>query len=130
MTFRRQRFQLGNESPVLVEQFLRLVTAHPIFQHFQVCGIGSDIRDRHLVCAPVPFEIVLAHLPRGSPPFGATEYDHWPSRPDSFPSISRLLLDFANLQNAVFQGGSHRLMHAGWVTPFYKIRRSEEHTSE
>src|SRR5947208_2902420 len=80
MTFRRQRFQLGNESPVVVEQLLRLITAHPLFQHLQVCRIGSNICYRDLVRAPVALEVVLAHLPRGRPTFRATEYDHWPSR--------------------------------------------------
>src|SRR5262249_1620551 len=29
---------------------------------------------------------------------------------------------FANLQNTMFQGRGHRLMHAGRVAPFYKTR--------
>src|SRR5439155_1019103 len=122
MTFRRQRFQLGNESPVVVEQLLRLITAHPLFQHFQVCEIGGNIRYRDLVRAPVALEVVLAHLPRGRPTFRATQYDHWPSRANSFPGTSRLLLDLADVQNALFQGSSHCLVHAGRVTPFHEIR--------
>src|SRR6266699_1997136 len=123
MTFRCQRFQLGNESPVVVEQLLRLITAHPLFQHLQVCRIGSNICYRDLVRAPVALEVVLAHLPRGRPTFRATEYDHWPSRPNSFPRTWRLLLDLADLQNTMLQRGSHRLVHPGRHTSLDKVRR-------
>ena len=62
-----------NESPVLVEQFLWLVTAHPLFKYFQVRRVGGDIRDRDLVRTPVALEVVPAHLPRRGPTFGAAQ---------------------------------------------------------
>src|SRR5206468_5262710 len=123
MTLRRQSLQLGNDSPVLVEQLLRLVAAHPLLQHFQTCGVGGDIRDRDLVRTPIALEVVLAQLPRGGPTFGAAQHDHGPARPESLSGTPRLLLDLADLQDTLFQSGGHSLVHSARVTAFDKITR-------
>src|SRR5438046_1521341 len=122
MTLRRQNLQLGNDSPVLVEQLLRLVAAHPLVREFQAAGVGGDIRDRDLVRTPVALEVVLAQLPRGGPTFGAAQYDHGPARPESLSGTPRLLLDLADLQDTLFQGGGHSLVHSARVTAFDKVR--------
>src|SRR6266550_4892782 len=123
MTLRSQCLQLWNESPVLVEQFLWLVAVHPLFKYFQVCRVGCDIRDRDLVRTPVSLEVVPAHLPWRGPTFGAAQHDHRPPRPHSLSGAPGLFLDLADLQNTMFQGSGHRLMHAPRVTPFHEQRR-------
>src|SRR6516164_4838325 len=121
--FWSQGLQLWNESAVLVEQFLWLVVAHPLLKYLQVCRIGRDIRDRDLMRTPEALEVVVADLPRRSPTFRASQHDHRPPRPHSLTTVSSLFLDLADLQNTMFQCGGHRLMHAGRIAPFYKIRR-------
>src|SRR5262245_21993569 len=85
-------------------------------------GVGGDVRQRNLVRSPETFQVVPIHLPRGRPTLGTAENDHGPAWPESLPGPPGLLLDLADLQDTLFQGSGHGLVHAVWVAPFHKIR--------
>src|SRR5271165_2994680 len=84
--------------------------------------IRSDVSDRYLVRPPESFQVVVIDLPRRRPSLGAAQDDHRPSRADRFAGPPRLILNFANLQYAMFQRRSHRLMHALRIAAFDKVR--------
>ena len=71
-----------------------------------------DVRDGDLVQRPEAFQIVSVHLARGRPALGAAEDDHGPARPLRLAALPRLLLDLADLQHRLFQGGGHGLVHS------------------
>src|SRR5208337_1834251 len=71
---------------------------------------------------PEAFEVVPVHLARGGPTFGAAQDDDRPARPKGLTGPPRLFLDFADFQNAMLQGRSHRLVHALVIAAFHKIR--------
>src|ERR1700737_4127412 len=83
--------------------------------------VGVNVRQRDLVRAPEAFQVVSVHLARGRPALGASQYDHRPSRPEGLATPPRLILEFADLQDAVLQGRGHRLVHAFVVAAFDKI---------
>ena len=85
-------------------------------------GIGGDVSNRDLVCPPEAFEIVPVDLSRGGPALRAAQDDDRPARPNGPAGPPRLLLDLADLQDAVFQGGGHRLVHAFVIAAFHEIR--------
>src|SRR5580704_7710472 len=61
-------------------------------------------------------------LSRRGPALGTAQDDHRPTWPKGLPGLACLFLDFADLQDAVLQGGGHRLVHAFVVSALYKIR--------
>src|SRR5215469_6803240 len=113
---------LRTKPPFLIEKLLGLITAHPGFQYLQVTGIGGDVRQRDLVRSPEAFQIMSIHFSRGRPTLRATKNNHRPAWPESLSGTPCLLLEFADLQDTLFQRRSHRLVHTVRVTPFHKIR--------
>src|SRR5208283_2603278 len=62
---------------------------------------------------PEALQVVPIHFPRRRPAFGTSEDDHRPARPECLARLACLLLDLADLQGAMFHGGSHCLMSIG-----------------
>jgi hypothetical protein len=75
------------------------------------------------VRAPEAFEVVIINLPRRRPSLGTAQDDHRPARPDRSTGPACLILDFANLEYAMFHCRSHRLMHALRIAAFDEVRR-------
>src|ERR1700757_1418230 len=61
------------------------------------------------------------HLPRAGPTLGAAQHDHGPTRARPIAVPARLILDSADLQDAVLERSCHRLVHALVFTAFNKI---------
>src|ERR1700735_325932 len=85
--------------------------------------IRSDVSNRDLVRAPESLQVVVVDLPRRRPSLGAAQNDHRQSRADRFPGVTRFVLDFADLEDAVRNGRSNRLLPALRVAAFDEIRR-------
>ena len=66
--------------PCFVEQFLRPVALHPIFELLQMLGI-LEIGDRNLMCAPGALDRLAVDELRSGPALGRAEDDHRPARP-------------------------------------------------
>ena len=123
VTRRRQRGELFTELPSLVEQFLRLVASHPIFELLQMFGL-LEIRDRHLMRAPSTLDRFAIDEFRSGPALGRTENDHRPAW-----TLQALLrasaggaLDVTDLkQNAVERPGK-TLMHECGIVTLNKMR--------
>src|SRR6516225_6810390 len=71
--------------------------------------------------APKTFQVMAIDFPGSRPTFRAAQYDHRPTRPECFSRCTRLLLDLANLKDALLQGGGHCLMHARPIAPFDEV---------
>ena len=123
MTLRVEQGKGQRDEPArLIEVLLRLVAVQPFFQQLQVSWVGVDVRQRDLVRAPEAFQVVSVHFARGRPALGASQNDHWPARPRRLAGPPRLILEFTDLQDAVFQGRGHRLVHALGFIALHKIR--------
>src|ERR1700680_5001340 len=65
---------------------------------------------------------MATHFLRSSPSFGGAKHDHGPSRTSCVTSGAGVLLDRANLEDALLQSGRHLLMHQRWVVAFDEVR--------
>lgn len=54
---RSQGLQLANKRAATVEQLLRRIAPHPIFEHFEMRRIFAAIGDRHLMGAPETLDL-------------------------------------------------------------------------
>ena len=86
-------------------------------------GVRPDIGQRNLVSSPETLQVVPIYLPWGCPAFGAAQDNPRPARSEGLAGLARFLLVLADLQDAVLQSRSHRLMHALWIATLYKVRR-------
>ena len=118
----RELFQLGDEPAGFVEQLLRLVALHPVFELLEVLGIIAHTRQRHLVGAPEAFDLVAINFLRARPALRAAQDDHRPARSIELSGSPRLALDAADFQNALFHRLGHLLMHAHRVGAFDEVR--------
>ena len=110
LPLRRKVFQLRQDLPIL-EQFLRLVAAHPLLQYLEVLRILQHIRDRDLMRPPEALKVVVIKLAWSSPALWRAEDNHRPSWSERLSRISRLLLVVADLCHACFECASHSLVH-------------------
>src|SRR5215471_1822782 len=62
------------------------------------------------------------YFPRSRPALGAAQNDHRPARARWLAAAACLILDPADLQDAVLQGSGHCLMHALVFAAFHEIR--------
>ena len=81
--------QIAAQLALRVEQLLRLVAAHPLFQHPQVIGFFAQLAQRHLVRAPRVLHRLAVDELRSRPALGRAQNDHGPGRPrDPFAFVS------------------------------------------
>ena len=123
LSHRRHFAQLRDQLAVGVEEFLRLVAAHPALQQPQVVRIGLDLGNRYLVGAPEALDLVAVDFRRSGPSLGGAQDDHRPARPHGLAGAARLILEGANLADAILQGRGHLLMHQGGVVALDEVRR-------
>ena len=71
---------------------------------------------------PETFQVVSIHLPRRRPTLRAAQNDHRPARTERLAGTPRLVLDLADLQDALFQRCRHRLVHAARIAALDEIR--------
>ena len=118
--------QFGAECAFLVEEFLGLVAAHPLFQQAQMVGLFPYLGERYLVGAPGAFHRLSVHKLRSCPSLGGAHDQHRPRRPLKRLSLgcgfARFLLDGGN---AVQHGVKDRrglLVHGLRVVAFQRER--------
>ena len=120
---RRKRLQLWHEFAGLVEEFLGLVTAQPVFDDLQVRWIRLRIQHRNLVRAPEVLDLVAIHLLRSGPSLGRSQHDHRPAWTLCFATAAGSLLDGTNLLDAAFHGRRHLLVHLLRIAALDEIGR-------
>jgi len=108
----RKLFQFRNQPAVLVEYLFRLLVAHPFLQNAQLLGVFLHLGQRHLVRTPEAFEPVTAHLLWRAPAFRRAQHNHRPARSLGHAGRAAFLLMFLDLEDALFDGRRHRLVHA------------------
>ena len=79
MARRRERGEFLAELAAFVEQFLRPVALHPVFELLQMFGV-LEIGDRHLMRAPGALDRLAVDEFRAGPALGRAEDDHRPAR--------------------------------------------------
>jgi hypothetical protein len=120
--FRREGLQLRDQPSLVVEQLVRAIAAQPGFELGQVRGILVHGGERHLMGAPEALDLMTVHLLGAGPALRTAQHDHWPACAAGCAAGARLLLDPANLQHAVLQGGGHLLVHQHRLVALDEIR--------
>src|SRR5580698_3416270 len=118
-----QRSQFRPQTPAIVEQLFRMVTAHPAFNQLQVCRIGNWIRNRHLMRTPGAFQSFAVKFLWAGPSFRSSHHDHRPSWTTGVGggAFSCLLLNLANLEYATLKRSSHQLMCCLRLVTLYNV---------
>src|SRR5665213_985931 len=76
---RRQRGEFLSELTVFIEQILRPVAPHPLFELLEVLGI-LEVGNRHLMGAPSPLDRLAVDELGTRPALRGLEHDHRPAR--------------------------------------------------
>jgi len=121
--FRRQGLQLRDQSPVGVEQLVGSIATQPAFELCEMGRVLAQPGQRHLVGAPEALHLVTVDLLRAGPALGCAQHDHRPGGAAGRAARPRLFLDPADLEDAVLQGGGHRLVHALGIVAFHEMGR-------
>ena len=122
MARRRKRRELVAEFASFVEQFVRPVALHPIFELLEMFGI-FEIRDRNLMRAPSPLHRLAVHEFWSGPAFWRAEHDHGPTRPlHRVRRGTRRLLDLVYLRKDRIKRAGQTLMHHGGNVAFHEMR--------
>src|ERR1700683_1056347 len=122
MTRRGERGELLAELAAFVEQLVRPVALHPIFELLEMFGV-LEIGERDLMRAPGTFDRLTVHELWTGPALGRAEHDHGPTRAlHRVWRRPRYLLDLLNLgQNRIERAGQ-TLMHHGGHVAFHEMR--------
>src|ERR1700722_2116189 len=97
---RRERGELLAKFAPFVEQFVRAITLHPLFELLQMFRV-LEIGDRDLMRPPSALDGLAVDEFRSCPTLGGAEDDHWPSRTLlalRYTTRPRGFLDLANLR--------------------------------
>ena len=125
MTRRRKRRELLAELAAFVEQFVRPVALHPIFELLEMFGI-LEIRDRDLMRAPGPLHRLAVDEFWSGPALGRAEHDHGPARTlhaFRLTARPRRTLNLANLRQNHIERTGETLMHDA---PDRRLRRNAD----
>src|SRR5689334_17210164 len=77
---RSQSGQFGLERAALVEELLRPIALHPLFEDCDVFGVLVHLAHRDLVSSPEIFRSLTIDLLRTGPSLRGAQYDHGPAR--------------------------------------------------
>ena len=128
-----QFLQFGDQSAVLIEQFLSMVAVQPFFDLLQVLflvrGADSDV-DGHLVCTEGALDGLAVHYLRASPALRGAQNDHRPLDMAHILTSTGALLDVVDLFDDGIQGLSHLLVHGHRVVAFNEVRLPGAATEE
>src|SRR3954464_7079618 len=108
---RRYRGQLFSQFPVIVEQFIRSIALHPVFQDAQMLGITAHIVNGNLMGTPCSLHRLAVNFFRTGPAFWSTQDQQWPARTFYILLLARLLLDAMNLFDNAVERRRHQLVH-------------------
>src|SRR4029077_2135088 len=98
-------------APVLVEKLLRRVAPHPVLQRRQVFGILACRRQRYLMSAPCPLDLLAVDDVWARPALRRAQDDGRPAGATSGAVPARLALEPANVGIGVIHRRCQRLMH-------------------
>ena len=118
---RRQLGQLRPQPAVVVEQFLRPVALHPVFEDAHVLGVVVHLAHRHLVRAPVTLGAPAVDFLRAGPPLGVRSTIIG-QRGRSLRPVPRVRLDALDLADDGVQRRRHQLVHRFGVVALDEIR--------
>src|ERR1700691_441554 len=121
MARRRERCEFFTEFAMFVEQLVRAVALHPVFELLEMFGV-LEIAKRDLMRAPSPLDRLAIHELWPGPAFWRAEHNHWPTR--SLYRIrrgTRFFLDLVNLRQDRVKRAGQTLMHHGGDVAFHKM---------
>ena len=121
ITFRRECGQFREEPSLLVKQLFWFVAVHPLFQYFQVRGIGLHIFYRDLMRPEGALDREAIDLFGSSPALWSAQNDCRPSRNPCKATRPRLFLNRADFSIAGLQHFCERLVHAHGIIPFHEV---------
>ena len=111
-----------NQFAVLVENLLRLITAHPLLKQMQMLRVLSNIENRYLMGAPKTFKLMPTYFGWRGPALGGTQNQERPSGEPGGAGAAGIVLNRSNIRDALIQCGRHRLVHTFPLRTFDKIR--------
>ena len=109
--------------PVLVEQLLGPVAAHPRVQGAEMIAVRAHLGQRDLVGAPRSLDGKAVDLLRSRPPLGRAQDDHRPPRPRTAPPGTRVVLDVVHFGHDVVERLGQRLVHHLGLLALHDPRR-------
>ena len=121
LPFRGQLGQVRDQLSAAIEQFLRAVALHPLFQKPQVIGFAGEFGKRHLMRAPGVLNRLSVHHARTCPAFGRAKNDHRPRGATRDSLQPGLVLDGAYFRDHGIERPGHELVHNVRFAPFYEI---------
>ena len=121
ISFWRDRFDLRLQSSAFIEQLVGPVTAHPIFEQFQMLGIFLDAGKRHLMGAEGSFDLHAVNDLRPGPSLERSQDDRRPRRPLPKPVCARIGLNRANRRVALVERRRELAMHLRRVIALDKV---------
>ena len=114
LAVRRQVGELGDQRSVLVEELVRLVAPHPLFEHAEMVGVVAHVGHRDLVRPPRVLDGQAVDLFRAGPALRRAQDDHRPARPSRLGSrLAGVRLDGGDLGEGGVQRGREALMDDG-----------------
>ena len=108
---RRQLGDLGDQRPVLVEQLLRAIAAHPLLQLAQVLRVLAHLGQRQLMGAPGALDGQPVDDLRPGPALRGSQDDHRPARPALGAAGARRALDLGDLAERLLERGLEALVN-------------------
>ena len=124
MACRRECGELLAKLAVFVEQFMRAVALHPVFELLEMFGV-LEIGDRNLMRAPGPLDRLAVDEFRSRPALGRAEDDHGPARTlraSVSPRDRAASLDLAYLRQNRIERSGETLMHDRRIVAFDEMR--------
>ena len=109
--------------PVLVEQLLRLVRAHPLLELAQVLWVLREAGERHLVRAPRALGRLAVDLLRAGPALRRAQHEHRPARPLRGLACPSGALDLGDLVERAVELGRERLVDRVGIVARDEARR-------
>ena len=122
LAFRGQFREFGTELAGLVEQLLRAIALHPLFQNLHMPRM-AHLAHRHLVRAERALgRFAIDHL-RAGPALRRAQDHHGPARSFLEPIGAGVVLDALNLGDRGVERGGHELVHLHRVVALDEIGR-------
>ena len=103
--------QVRHEAAVGIEQLLRPVALHPVFQLPDVLEVIGVDQQRHLVGPERALDLQAVDDFRARPALGRLQHDHRPAPPGRVAGAARMVLHAADALDGLFQRAGHELVH-------------------